>query len=120
MRENFTVTSKTVGNAAVVYPQGYLNTLAGESLVKECNAYIEKGIREIVLNFEKIEFINSIGISLLLSIIERLKNCNGVLCFTNIGPVYLETFDMLGLTKFMHVFQDEDEALRYLTTGRDR
>ena len=120
MKENFTVTSRRVGNTAVVYPQGYLNTLAGESLVKECNAYLEEGTREIVLNFENIEFINSIGISLLLSIIERLKNSDGALCFTNIGTVYLETFEMLGLTKFMHVFDKEDDALQYLTAGRSR
>lgn len=117
MKENFTVSSRTVGSAAVVYPQGYLNTIAGESLVKECNAYLEKGIRKIVLNFEKIEFINSIGISLLLSVIERLRNCDGALCFTNISDIYLETFEMLGLRKFMCVFKSEDEALQYLNTA---
>jgi anti-anti-sigma factor len=117
MKENFTVSSKTVGSAAVVYPQGYLNNIAGESLVRECNAYIEKGTKKIVLNFEKIEFINSIGISLLLSVIERLKVCDGTLCFTSISNIYLETFEMLGLTKFMCVFKSEDEALQYLNTA---
>ncbi len=117
MKENFTVSSKTVGSAAVVYPRGYLNNLAGESLVKECNGFIERGISKIVLNFEKIEFINSIGISLLLSVIERLKDCNGALCFANLSSAHLDTFEMLGLTNFMCVFKSEEEALRHLNVG---
>jgi len=111
---NFTVTSKSMGSAAVLYPQGYLNNITGENLVRECNAYVEKGIRKMVLNLEGIEFINSIGISLLLSIMEQLRNCEGTLCFTNITAAYLDTFEMLGLTKHMCLFTSEDEALSYL------
>jgi anti-anti-sigma factor len=118
MREmNFTVTSKTIRDTAVLYPRGYLNNIAGESLVRECNAYIEKGIKKMVVNLGGIEFINSIGISLLLSVIERLNNCGGTLCLTNISTSYNETFEMLGLTKYMLVFKSEEEALKHLNAA---
>lgn len=114
---NFKVVSRLAGDVAVLSPQGYLNNLAGESLVKECNSFISKGISKVVLNFSGTEFINSIGISLLLHIMERLKEGGGTLCFTNLSKMHRDTFEMLGLTSHMLVFDDEDEALHHLEAG---
>ncbi|MFZ5998131.1 MAG: STAS domain-containing protein [Nitrospirota bacterium] len=111
---NFNVGSKIMDDMAVIYPKGYLNNITGEDLVDACNDYIEKGIKKIVLNFGETEFINSIGISMLLTIIERLKECKGTLCFTDMSKMYRETFEMLGLTKFIKIFADEHEALTHL------
>ncbi|HMK44315.1 MAG TPA: STAS domain-containing protein [Dissulfurispiraceae bacterium] len=111
---DFSVSLKKVGDAAVVYPQGYLNNVAGESLVQECVTCIEGGTRKIVLNFKRTDLINSIGISMLLSIIEKLLNTGGQLCFTNMNPMLKETFEMLGLSKYISIFDDENDALTYL------
>jgi|Deesub1362A_J573_1020465.scaffolds.fasta_scaffold00004_81 anti-anti-sigma factor len=107
------VVSKSLEDVAVIYPQGYLNNLVGESLEKECNACIGKGIKKIVLDFSKTKFINSIGISILLSIIEKLKKHNGILCFTSLNKMHEEIFEMLGITKYALVFRNEDEALKH-------
>ncbi len=111
---NFKVVSRTVGDAAVIHPKGYLNNLAGEGLVDECNRFIEDGITRVVLNFSEIDFINSIGVSLLLGIIERLRECKGVLCFSNLSGAHRDTFEMLGITKYILVFEREEEALDHL------
>jgi stage II sporulation protein AA (anti-sigma F factor antagonist) len=115
--EKFAVESKTLPDAAVVYPKGYLNNIVGEKLEKECAAHIEKGIRKIVLDFGRLEFINSIGISLLLSIIEKLRRSKGILCFSNIRKPHLDVFEMLGLTKYVLIFDTEADALKHLQAG---
>lgn len=112
--ENFVVESKTLSDTAVVYPKGYLNNIVGEKLETECAAHIDKGIRKIVLDFGKMEFINSIGISLLLSIIEKLRKSKGTLCFSSIRKTHLDVFEMLGLTKYVLVFDTEADALKHL------
>lgn len=114
---NFKVVSRLVGSVAVISPQGYLNNIAGESLVQECNSCLGNGIKKIVLNFSETDLINSIGISLLLAVIERLKDSDGTLCFTNMSKMHNDTFEMLGLTKYIMVFGNEDEALAHLNTG---
>jgi anti-anti-sigma factor len=111
---NFTVISRMAGDAAVIHPQGYLNNLAGESLVQECNRFVESGTQKIVLNFGETDFINSIGVSLLLGIIERLRECGGALCFSNLSSAHKDTFEMLGITKYILVFGREEEALKHL------
>lgn len=113
----FSVHSKLCGDAAIIYPVGYLNNLSGESLVKECGLYISKGITKVVINFSETDLVNSIGISLLLQIIEDLRNIKGTICCTNMSKFLSETFKMLGLLQHMHVFQGEKDALKYLTAG---
>lgn len=111
---NFKVLSRTVGGAAIIHPQGYLNNLAGEGLVDECNRFIEKGVTRIILNFGETNFINSIGVSLLLGIIEKLRECNGVLCFSNLSSAHKDTFEMLGITEHIPIFEREEIALEHL------
>jgi anti-anti-sigma factor len=112
----FNVASRLDGDAAVIYPRGYLNSLTGESLVNECGMYTSKGVRKIVLNFSEIGLINSIGISLLLQVIEDLRNIDGTVCFTNMSKFQTDTLDMLGLIKHMLIFPAESDALQYLNT----
>ncbi len=115
--QDFNVESKLIGNVAVFYPRGYLNNIAGESLVHACNSFVNKGINRIVLNFSRTEFINSIGISLLLNIMEKLRDCGGTLCFTDLSRRHLDTFEMLGLTRFINIFGSEEDALKSLSNG---
>ncbi len=110
----FQVKSRLVEDVAVIYPKGYLNNLAGEGLVSECGKYIRSGIKKIVVNFRETDLINSIGISLLLHVMEELQGAGGTLCFTDMSNVQLGIFEMLGLTKYFSFFQDENGALQFL------
>jgi anti-anti-sigma factor len=114
----FQVTSRLVKDVAVVYPRGYLNNLSGEGLVNECGRHARAGVKKVVVNFRETDLINSIGISFLLNVMEELRNAGGMLCFTEMKKVHLDTFEMLGLTKYFLFFPDEDAALKALT-GRE-
>jgi anti-anti-sigma factor len=109
----FNVVSRLDGDVAFIYPKGYLNNLSGESLVNECSAYIAKGITKIVVNFKETDLINSIGVSLILQIIENLRNIKGTICCTNMSKLLRDTFEMLGLLQHMVVFPLESDALKY-------
>jgi anti-anti-sigma factor len=109
----FTFDVKEFGDVLVLYPEGYLNNITAERLEKECEASLKKGVRKVILNLSKVEFINSIGISILLSIIEIIKGSNGVFCFSNLSKVHEETFAVLDLKKHMQIFSTEDEALNH-------
>jgi len=115
--KDFVVDSVVSHDIAVIYPRGYLNNIVGEELEKECDVFLSKGIKKIVLDFEKTEFINSIGISILVSIIEKMEASNGILCFTSMRNLHEDIFQMLGLTKYVNVFPNKDEAIKRLRNG---
>ncbi len=111
---NFKVVAQVIDDIAVLAPQGYLNNIIGEELNRECLNTLKGGRKQIVLNFDQLEVINSIGISILLGILNDAKEAGGQICFSNMPKLFTETFDMLGLSEHMLVFPTEEEAIRHL------
>ena len=108
---SFQVTSRLVNDVVIVYPRGYLNNLSGENIVSECARHAQAGVRKVIVNFRDTDLINSIGISFLLTVMEDLRDAGGTLCFSDMKKAHLDTFEMLGLTKYFLLFPDEEAAL---------
>ena len=112
---DFSVNTKVQDNYAVIYTNGYINDLGGELIDKECTKILQKDISNIIINFAGSEFINSIGISILIGIIEKVSDINGRIIFTNLSRSNKDVFEMLGLTKFASIFSTETEAMKYIS-----
>lgn len=112
--DNFKVVSQVVDNVTVLSPQGYLNNIIGEELNRECRNSLKNGVKKIVLDFDGLEVINSIGISILLGILSDMKEVKGIVCFSNMPKLIDETFNMLGLRQHMLVFNTKEEAIDHL------
>jgi anti-anti-sigma factor len=108
------VRSRVVEGAAVIYPGPYLNQLRGEDIEIECNDLISRGVRHLVINFRETELINSIGISILIGVIETVKEANGILMFSNLSASNRELFEMLGLLAHVRIEESEERALAQL------
>jgi anti-anti-sigma factor len=105
------IEAKLVEGAAVIYSGPYLNQLRGEGIESRCQELIEQGVRRIVINFEETELINSIGISILLGVIEAVNDADGVLVLSNLNTSNRELFEMLGLMSHVRVAETEERAL---------
>jgi anti-anti-sigma factor len=105
------IKAKRVGDAAVIYPGPYLNQLRGERIEIQCQEFLADSVRRIVINFEETELINSIGISILLGVIESVNNARGALVLSNLNSSNRELFEMLGLTSHVEMADDEEIAL---------
>jgi anti-anti-sigma factor len=109
------VRSRCIGEMAVVYATDYLNKLSGERIERECRHRLEEGCRALVINFRDTELVNSIGVSILLGVIDAAETVGAQLVFSNVNRQTIELFEMLGLTKYVALAQDEQEALATLT-----
>ena len=83
---------------SVIFADSYLNKLSGEQIEHECRRRIETGCRELELNFSKTEIVNSIGISILLGVIDTASNKGAKVVFSEVNDETVELFAMLGLT----------------------
>jgi anti-anti-sigma factor len=108
------VKAKVVDGAAIIYPGAYLNQLRGEVIENHCQELLGKGVRRLVINFEETELINSIGISILLSVIEAVNSANGTLLLSNLNESNRELFEMLGLLSHVRIEESEQSALAKL------
>jgi len=102
--ENLTETeSETVPGTAVIVAGDYLNKLTGEKVERECKTRLEQGCKELVVDFSQTEIINSIGISILLGVIDSAESSGAKVIFSDLNAESVELFEMLGLTKHVTI-----------------
>ena len=108
------VRSRSVGDLAVIYAGDYLNKLSGERIERECRRRLDEGCRALVINFRETELVNSIGVSILLGVIDAAENTGAQLIFSDVNRQTVQLFEMLGLTRHVALAADEEEALATL------
>ena len=67
----------------VLNTNGYLNNFGGEQIASLCLQKISEGRRKFLVNLEKTEMVNSIGVSILIEVIEELQGVNGKMAYCN-------------------------------------
>ena len=82
---DFQVTVKEVDNVVVLATDGYLNNIGGEKISEICDEYLDKGKNMFLINLEKSTVVNSIGVSILIEIIEKLQEVDGRLAYCNLA-----------------------------------
>jgi len=110
----FSVRSHCVGSTAVIYASDYLNKLTGERIERECKKQLDLGCRALIINFSDTELVNSIGVSILMGIIDIAEKNHAELVFSDVNSQTAELFEMLGLTRHVVIATDEEEALTSL------
>jgi anti-anti-sigma factor len=111
------VRSHCVGTTAVVYASDYLNKLTGERIERECKKQLDSGARALVIDFSDTELVNSIGISILLGIIDIAEKSGAMLVFSDVNSETMQLFEMLGLTRHVVLAKNEQEALSSLSSS---
>ena len=99
---------------AVIETEGYLNDALGEQLAERAHQLIQNGYTQLVINLEKTSLINSIGISILIEIIEVLTEREGTLNFCGLSATQERTFRMMAIAKYAGIFPDEESAVANL------
>ena len=98
--ENELPADEGAGSArAVVRVGDYLNKDRGEQIERECRQKLNDGFRELVVDFSQTEIVNSVGISILLGVIDSAKGIGAKVVFSDVKDDTAELFDLLGLTK---------------------
>ncbi len=114
MANEFNLKTEVKENKLIMDTAGYINNLGGQKILEEFNNHYQNGIKTVILNLEKSKVVNSIGISYLIEIIEKLNNSKGKLIFTNLDSSIEKTFTIMGLFQFAHKADNLDEALKLL------
>ena len=91
------------GETATVFAGDYLNKLTGEVIERECKRLLSDGCREIVVNFSQTEIVNSIGVSILLGVIDSAAGTGAKVVFSDLNQNTVELFELLGVTKHVAI-----------------
>ena len=89
---------------------GYINNEGGQAIADAATELIDGGCGTLLIDLDGTRIINSIGVSILLEIMEKLLEDKGQLAFCNLTPTISKTFEIMGLVQYATVYPDRDAA----------
>jgi len=110
MSTDFNLVSELHDKTLVIKTEGYINNGGGEKIVQEFSKHND--INKLILNLENSKVVNSMGISHLIEVIEKLTQTNGKIIFTNLDPTIEKTFAIMGLFQFAEKADTVESALK--------
>jgi len=90
---------------------GKLDTSTSPDAEKHLNKLMGEGEKKIIINLEKLDYISSAGLRVLLSTNKQLQKTGGMMRICNLNEVVQEIFDISGFSSIFNVFVTESEAL---------
>ena len=114
MTEELRVSVERRPAGAILYTKGYINNVGGEEIANRAYELMDDGVRTLLLNLKETKIVNSIGISILIEIIEKMMDKGGKIAFCSLTPVIHKTFQIMGLANYATIFESEDAAMKEL------
>ena len=108
------VQSRREGNIGILATEGYINGVEAEPIAEAAQALVEDGVKYLVINLEKSHIANSMGISVLIEVIEQMRELGGKAAFCCVVPILVKTFKIMGLLKVADIYDTEAEAVEAL------
>ena len=109
--EKFNLSVEVKDSVVILRTTGYINNIAGEEIAERCYDHIDKGFKFFLLDMEKSSIVNSIGVSIIIEIIEKLQEIKGHIGYFNLAPIVTKTFKIMGLVEYSTIYNSEEEAL---------
>lgn len=95
------ISQKTDGDKLIISLDGRLDTLTAPDLEKEVQKSLN-GVGELIFDFEKLEYISSAGLRVLLAI-ERMMSDQGTMKVINANEIVREVFEVTGFRDIITV-----------------
>lgn len=105
------ITTTDSGDVKILSFQGNLDTNTSPDAESEINALIDAGAQKLLVNFEKLDYISSAGLRILLATAKKLKASGGDLMICCLNETVQEVFDISGFATILNVTKSEEEAL---------
>lgn len=90
---------------------GELNAFAENMLMDAYNLALENGTKILLLNFSGLEYMNSSGIGLLVTLLVRARRQNQRLMAYGLSNHYRQIFELTRLNEAISVHNSETEAI---------
>ncbi len=89
---------------------GYINNEGGQAIADAATELMGQGCKTLLIDLDGTRIINSIGVSILLEIMEKLMEEKGTLAFCSLTPTISKTFEIMGLVQYATVYPDREAA----------
>ena len=112
-QRNLTMTVRKAGpEACVLDIEGEINAAAEPVLMDAYNRACADGAKTILMNFTGLDYMNSSGIGLLVTLLIRVRRQNQRLMAYGLNDHYRQIFELTRLNEAISIYDNEDQAVR--------
>lgn len=111
---NLTTNVRNINGYSVIDFEGEVNGFAEKMLMDAYTQASQNDAKAIIFNFEKLEYLNSSGIGLLVTILIRAQRHNQRLLACGLSDHYREIFTLTRLDEAIGIYDTESEAVTSL------
>lgn len=102
---------KPSNKAAVIDLVGQVTSASERPLMNAYEQASQNGVRAIILNFTRLEYMNSSGIGLLVTLLIRVNRQKQRMFTYGLSDHYRQIFELTRLNEAIGVYPDENSAL---------
>lgn len=121
MWRRFDLSTSTVnaGDLAIqrVRIEGYLDSSTFPRLQEHLNGLIGQGHYHYLLDFSELDYISSAGLGVLIGMLREVREKGGDLKIVHMSEKIQRIFNLLGFSKLLRVYPDEETALGSFQKG---
>jgi anti-sigma B factor antagonist len=97
--------------------EGYLDSSTFPRLQEHLNGLIAEGHYHYLLDFSELDYISSAGLGVLIGMLREVRDKGGDLKIMHMSDKIQRIFNLLGFSKLLKVYPDEETALASFDGG---
>jgi anti-sigma B factor antagonist len=105
------INRRETGDVVIFDIKGEIDLYNAPEIKEKIKDEINKGKVNIIINLDKVSYIDSSGIGVLISSLSNLKKVGGAMKLINVYASVRKVFELTKLTSFFEIYDNEADAL---------
>lgn len=105
-----------INDIPVLSVSGKIDAVTSKDLEEALIRLIKEDKKILVVNMEKVEFLSSSGLRVLMASLNKLKHKDGDLKLAAMQPFVKDVFFMTGANRFFSIYPSQEEAIKSVQT----
>lgn len=110
------ISIRNIESVFVLDIHGNVTSNSEPFLLDACNRLVEQEANQLVLHFDENATINGAGITLLTQLVLESSQKGRKIAITGVSDNFKKVFDIVGISKFATLADNEDEAVAMVTS----
>ena len=92
--------------------EGHIDSNTSPTFEEKIDEAIDSGANQLIMDFEKLEYLSSAGLRVILKATRALKRTEGKLVLCSMADYVKEVFEISGFDSFLPIVASRDDALK--------
>ncbi|MFO7445572.1 MAG: STAS domain-containing protein [Ignavibacteriaceae bacterium] len=104
------ISIETKDNYTIITPEGKLDSVTSQELEEKITILINENKNNLLINFEKLNYISSAGLRVLLIAAKKTKAISGEVRLSSLNPQIKDVFNISGFSSLFKIYDTAAEA----------